>query len=475
MRDKVFCAIQNSRKALVFSGALLLLLIASPIYAQLVVTATAAPISGPAPLNVTFTSTVSGGTPTYTYLWNFGDTTTDTTASPSHTYNTAGTYAVTLTVTDSTLPTPLTRTINVGAIHVLLGVTATADPQCGTPPINVCFAGAAAGGTEPYSYKWNFGDGEPAYNTGEQFPCHGYMKVGNYNVTLNVTDALGNTGQTSLIIYVYNDVIPFTVGITADAELGLAPLKVNFFGSVSGPSNLTYTYSWDFGDGSATCVDVNPQHIFAIAGTYTVTLTVNGEDPLHLNPCVSSWTNSATIDVVVAEDPSIFITSPKTGSQVTGGNVSVESMALTSGTVLRVDYFIDGYYAGSSSVAPYRLTLDACGANGTYSITAILYDSKGHSATSPAVSITLSNPTLDGTNFVQKNPFRVKFYGTGFRIGAKLYVNGVEVPITKVLNSTTVIAKGGRALKALIPEGVPVLVTITNQDGSCANTITFQR
>jgi subtilase family serine protease len=52
-------------------------------------------------VNFTNTSTDSGGT-INAYSWTFGDGGTSTSASPSHTYTTAGTYTVTLKVTDST-------------------------------------------------------------------------------------------------------------------------------------------------------------------------------------------------------------------------------------------------------------------------------------------------------------------------------------------------------------------------------------
>lgn len=58
------------------------------------------PSTGNTPLDVSFASTVSGGTPTYTYDWTFGDGGTSTTANPSYSYATAGTYTATLTVTD---------------------------------------------------------------------------------------------------------------------------------------------------------------------------------------------------------------------------------------------------------------------------------------------------------------------------------------------------------------------------------------
>ncbi|GLQ89539.1 protease pro-enzyme activation domain-containing protein [Dyella flagellata] len=51
--------------------------------------------------NFTNTSTDTGGT-INAYAWTFGDGGTSTSASPSHTYTTAGTYTVTLKVTDNT-------------------------------------------------------------------------------------------------------------------------------------------------------------------------------------------------------------------------------------------------------------------------------------------------------------------------------------------------------------------------------------
>jgi PKD repeat protein len=57
--------------------------------------------TGRAPLTVQFTDT-SGGTPT-AWQWDFGDGSYSTLQNPVYTYNTPGTYTVTLTVTDGAL------------------------------------------------------------------------------------------------------------------------------------------------------------------------------------------------------------------------------------------------------------------------------------------------------------------------------------------------------------------------------------
>ncbi len=477
MRDKNFCGIRGTAKPFLFLfGTLLLILIASPACAQaLSVTATADPVTGPAPLNVTFTSTVTGGTAPYTYLWDFGDTETDTAANPSHMYDIAGNYTVRLTVTDSTATAV---TITVATIRVYLEVVVDLCPQgdcghqCGPPPLNVCFNASADGGVAPYAYTWNFGDGAPAYNIHEACPCHGYEACGLYTATLTVTDAVGNSGTGSIPIYVFD----YSVTPSADVVMGVSNLRVNFDSLVTfcGPSFPLGcpNYSWDFGDGTTTgdeCGGKSPQHIYSSAGTFTVTVTVT------IDCGTDTFEKTGTIDITVVPDPTVVITSPTDYGEWVGPTATIQSMVYTKSTVTRVDYFIDGSYVGSSSVAPYNVTLDLCGANGIYQITAIAYTTSGTSSTSDAVNVVVNNPTLDGTNFVLKNPYRVKFYGTGFKMGAKLYINGYQAPITKVLNSSTIIAKGGRALKNLMPEGVPVLITVENLDGGCTNTVTFQR
>ena len=74
------------------------------------------PVSGPAPLTVRVSgegSTATGGT-IASHAWTFGDGGTATGATAVHTYATAGTYQIALTVTDSKGRTG-TTTVNVAA------------------------------------------------------------------------------------------------------------------------------------------------------------------------------------------------------------------------------------------------------------------------------------------------------------------------------------------------------------------------
>jgi len=68
---------------------------------------TAGPTSGLAPLVVTFTNQSTDYTAS---LWNYGDETTGTLQSPTHTYTTAGVYTVSLTVSGPGGTDTLTRT-----------------------------------------------------------------------------------------------------------------------------------------------------------------------------------------------------------------------------------------------------------------------------------------------------------------------------------------------------------------------------
>ena len=117
----------------------------------LTASAAATPTSGQTPLNVAFTGTAAGGTPGYSYSWNFGDGTTSTLQNPTHTYNSAGTFNATLTVTDTASP----------ANTATSSVSITASPIAGTvpdAPTNL----AAAASTGQATLTWS----APANNGG---------------------------------------------------------------------------------------------------------------------------------------------------------------------------------------------------------------------------------------------------------------------------------------------------------------------
>jgi len=59
-------------------------------------------------------------------------------------------------------------------------------PYVGEVDEVISFTGTAYGGTEPYTWAWDFGDGETA---NVQNPTHAYAAAGEFTVTLTVTDA----------------------------------------------------------------------------------------------------------------------------------------------------------------------------------------------------------------------------------------------------------------------------------------------
>jgi PKD repeat protein len=76
---------------------------------------TAMPTHGAPPLTVQFTNTSAGDFTTS--QWDFGDGGTSMEANPTHTYTTAGTYAVTLTVGDGTETSAITKPAYIVAKH----------------------------------------------------------------------------------------------------------------------------------------------------------------------------------------------------------------------------------------------------------------------------------------------------------------------------------------------------------------------
>lgn len=158
--------------------------------------------------NYVFTST-SQGSPT-SYAWTFGDGTPVSTATnPPHQYATAGTYPVTLTVTNAQGCTAsVTENVTTavpsatGAAHFTIE-DAAGDPtaiqgQC--TGVNFTFQDNTVGTIT--SRTWNFGDGSPGVTTNTP-PKHPYATAGTYTVTETVTFSDATTATVSQALNVY--------------------------------------------------------------------------------------------------------------------------------------------------------------------------------------------------------------------------------------------------------------------------------
>ena len=109
------------------------------------------------PADITFTNLSSGGSGV-TYLWDFGDSQTSAQENPTHTYTSAGSYTVELTITDAAgCSNTKTR-----ADYLLIGALApdfSASPTSGCGNVNVNFTDQTPAGANITDWYWDFGDG----------------------------------------------------------------------------------------------------------------------------------------------------------------------------------------------------------------------------------------------------------------------------------------------------------------------------
>ncbi|TAD83584.1 MAG: hypothetical protein EAY75_14655 [Bacteroidetes bacterium] len=272
----------------------------------------------------TFSRTVSGGTPGYTYLWTGGATT------PNRSGLAAGTYNVTVTDTRGCTGT--------ASAIVTQPAVITATPTI--TPAN-CFGQASgtitlvvAGGTAPYSFLW--ADGATTQNrTG--------LAAGTYSVV--VTDSRGCTLAVNSLAVAQP---------AAALSLTTSVVNINCNGLNNGSATVTptggtapYTYNWNgtpTGDGTATITGL-------AAGSYPVTVTdargctavatatITETAPLTVSaafvrptcpPGVATLGNDGSITLTVAGGtaPRTYVWTATNGGIIPGGQASNQNLTL---------------------------------------------------------------------------------------------------------------------------------------------------
>ena len=318
------------------------------------------------------------------YSWSFGDGSGANTSVANHAFAAAGTYSVTLTVTnDRGFSASSTQSVTAGTTTVPTAafVFSPADPQVGQVVFFNAATSTAASGRRLASYAWNFGDGVTKSGV---TTTHDFDRAGAYAVTLTVTDDLDQTRTDTQTV----TVVGTTTGGTAPtAAIVVSPTSpqvgqlVSFTGAASKASTgrTLVQYAWSFGDGGSA-VGVTATHTFISSGTYVVTLTVtdsSGERDTAIQTLVFNTAPTAAF-VVSPTDPQI-------GQAV---SFNAASSTPTAGRTIVSYVWNFGDSPGGTGVSATHTYLTA----GTYTITLVVTDNVGQTGTS-ASTLTVSGST----------------------------------------------------------------------------------
>lgn len=158
-------------------------------------------IEGPTQLNVGEPGSyqarlLRSGTSPVEYRWEWGDGTTSTGLSATHSYSTPGSYTVRFVASNNqgTEAEPLFVTV-VQPKQAPQITSLTAYPTDPDTDDTVSFS-TVVGGDGPFIYSWNFGDGSTASGAS---PSHRYDAPGTYVVSLTVSNEAGTDNRTMTI------------------------------------------------------------------------------------------------------------------------------------------------------------------------------------------------------------------------------------------------------------------------------------
>lgn len=208
-------------------------------------------------LTVLFTDT-STGNPS-AREWRFGDGKVSNDRDPVHTYSQAGSYVVTLRVSNPDGQDSASKTITIPRSEATAPTASFGAPV--VIGLQAIFTDTSTGTVT--SWDWSFGDGE---RSTVRHPVHIFPEAGVYSVTLIVRNAAG-ASTASRSVAVPTSQVP-------DANFSFREILDQRMLFRDTSTNEPTRWVWDFGDGGRSS-ERNPSHDYDSLGTYTVTLTAS--------------------------------------------------------------------------------------------------------------------------------------------------------------------------------------------------------
>jgi PKD repeat protein len=315
-------------------------------------------------------SQANGGGSVTQWHWNFGDpgsglSNSATIPNPSHTFATAGSYTVTLIISNSTgCSDTVVKAITVNALPL---AKFTDDTVCLHNPTTFTDLSTTTGNL--ISWNWDFGDG---FTSPMQSPQHTYANYGIYTVTLTITNSNGCIKDTSRQILVNPLPVP-EFSFSAPNCFGAVVNYTDHSTTVSGYLGHIVKWVWDFNDGVITTIyspgNPNVSHTFlGSVLTHLVTLTITTSDSCtasisHLVTSIPSPIANFSFSTSTCLGQSVQFTDL---SQMNGGG-SIVSWAWNFGDPL----------SGTSNIASGPNPVHSFTSAGTFNVTLIVSNTSG--------------------------------------------------------------------------------------------------
>jgi PKD repeat protein len=228
----------------------------------------------------TGTFNATANTANNTYTWDFGDNTTGTGSTVTHTYATPGLYTVCVISLDAngcsdTLCQAVTIQSCTQSCDASFGV---ADSLCDV------YVYSLGNYSTPMSWYWDFGDNTYMTHYGNSSTgTHTYAQSGTYTICLSVWDSVCADTFCQTITVNCN-----SSNCTPDFSYQIYQCTAYYY--VVSPVN-TANYYWDFGDNFGTGSGTSPTYVYAQNGTYNVCLTMYDS----ANNCYGTYCEPVTI------------------------------------------------------------------------------------------------------------------------------------------------------------------------------------
>ncbi|MEL6851747.1 MAG: PKD domain-containing protein [Bacteroidota bacterium] len=336
------------------------------------------PTTACAPQPVQFTYQQSAGANIVSWNWDFGDGTSSTLPTPSHTYIQDGMYDVSLTATDiNGCAATVTKNNYINLRHPVANFTWNPSQAC--PGTSISFQDASIQDTTLNSWFWDFGDGNTSTLPN---PSHTYSQSGVYSVSLTVTNVLGcsHTETKANIIEIWPQP---TASFLPANTVGCAPVAVQFSNQSVQASAPIVGYQWDFGDGNFSTLP-SPNQLFTQGGNFGVQLIA-----LDANGCADTAYQAVNVNAL----PEVaFTASDSNGCAPV--NIFFQDQSLTQAPITSWRWdFGDGQTGVSPSI------MHTYAADGVYDVSLEITDANGCTQTlTKPQHIRLSHPVADFTS-----------------------------------------------------------------------------